>query len=182
MSTLLAATFCPQVATKLFWIKANRVLAWSLIASPPLQIAAGFPVVAGLLIDLAILVAHGVLSLVLFGKPETKAKVISFGMHIAGFRPRGLGERQRFLLTGYRIAIPVVAITLISLVPSYATLALCLMCFYPLLRLPITVIQHIFGAVIYAFRRWGLRDYATVNAVIIVAVYLLLSVANLARG
>jgi hypothetical protein len=182
MSTLLATTFCPQLATKLFWIKANRVLAWSLIASPPLQIVAGFPVVAGLLIDLAILVAHGVLSLVLFGKPETKAKVFNFGMHFVGFRPHGLAERQRFLLTGYRIAIPVLAITLISLAPSWGTFALCVACFYPLLRLPFTVMQHIFNAVIYAFRRWGLRDYATVNAVIIVAVYLLLSVANLARG
>jgi hypothetical protein len=182
MSALFVTTFFPQAATRLFWIKANRVLAWSLIVSPPLQIVAGFPVVAGLLIDLAILVGHGVLSLVLFGKPETRAKVFALGMHVMGFRPRNLGERQRFLLTGYRIAIPVVAITLLSLAPGYGSFAVCLVCFYPLLRLPITVMQHIFTAVIYAFRRWGLRDYATVNAVIIVALYLLLSVANLARG
>lgn len=182
MSTLFATTFCPQVATKLFWIKANRVLAWSLIVSPPLQIIVGFPFVAGLLIDLAILVAHGVLSLVLFGKPETKEKVFAFGMHVMGLRARGMGERQRFLLTGYRIVIPAVAIALMFLAPGYATFALCVVCFYQLLRLPFTVMQHIFNAVIYAFRRWGLRDYATVNGVIIVAVYLLLSVANLARG
>ena len=182
MNAIFTTTFCPQVATKVFWIKANRVLAWSLIVSPPLQIVTGFPFVAGLLIDLAILVAHGALSLALFGKPETREKVISFPMHVLGFRPRGLGERQNFLLTGYRIALPVGTLALLFVVPSSGALFICVLCFYPLLRLPVSIIQHVYGAANYAFRRWGMRALASDTAVLLVFVYLVLSVLNLVRG
>jgi hypothetical protein len=55
MTTLAFAPARPLLTTKLFWIRANRVLAWSLIASPPLQWALGVRFGAGLLADLAIL-------------------------------------------------------------------------------------------------------------------------------
>jgi hypothetical protein len=81
MNAIFTTTFCPQVATKVFWIKANRVLAWSLIVSPPL----------------------------------------------------------------------------LFVVPSS-------------------------GAANYAFRRWGMRAFASDTAVLLVFVYLVLSVLNLVRG
>ncbi len=180
MTTLFATTFCPQVATKLFWIKTNRVLAWSMIASPVVEIAAGVPLIVGLSISLALLVAHGLLSLVLFGKPETKSKAFEFGMHVVGIRAPGLSDRHRFLLTGYRIAIATVAIALATFTSYGAFVPL--LCIYPLIRLPFTVMQHIYVAVKYAVKRWRVRDAANFPAEIVVGLYVLVSFFNLIKG
>lgn len=177
MTTLSLSHFRPQLASKLFWMRANRVLAWSLIASPPLQWALGMRFATGLQLDLAILLAHGALSFALFGKPETKARTFSVAMHILGFRSADMSERNRFLLTGYRIAAGLVAVGLLMLPLKLVWIAL----LYPLMRLPLSVIQHIYDAIVAAMRRWGLRSSSGQSAGAIVFVYLLVSLINLAR-
>lgn len=131
MTTLFAPSFFPQVGTKLFWIKANRVLAWSLIVSPPIQFCIGMSFITGLWIDLAILVAHGALSLALFGKPETRERTWKVTMHLLGFRSADMSERNRFLLSGYRIVLGAVAAGMIFWKSGYlgaAVIVLCLRC------------------------------------------------------
>lgn len=182
MTTFPFVQFCPQIASKLFWIKANRVLAWSLIVSPLVQWALGMAFVTGVLIDLAILAAHGVLSLVLFGKPETRARTWNLTMHAMGFRSGAMSERNRFLLTGYRIGLAALAMALMYWSGSYTAFALLMLCFYPLMRLPVTIGQHVFGAVVYALRRWRFeRDNAQAVAAVLVIVYVLVSFFNLGR-
>lgn len=156
-------------------MRANRCLAWSLLASPPLQWALGMDFGTGLLIDLGILLAHAALSFTLFGKPETKARVFSMRMHLFGLRPDGLSARNRFLLTGYRIGAGMLAIVLLlSPVPL-----MWLPLLYPLLRLCVSVIQHIYQAVVYALHRWGLREHAGGVAVLVVVLYVGISLINL---
>lgn len=182
MTTFPLVQFCPQVASRLFWIKANRVLAWSLIMSPLVQWALGMAFVTGLLIDLAILAVHGVLSLVLFGKPETRARTWSLTMHAMGFKSGAMSDRNRFLLTGYRIGLAVIAMALMYWSGSYTAFALLMLCFYPLMRLPITIVQHMFGAVVYALRRWRVeRGNAAAVAAVLIIVYVLVSFFNMAR-
>ena len=180
-----AAIFRPSfsvLTSKLFWIRTNRVLAWSLIGAPVLQIALGSSVIYGLMIETAIILAHGVLSLILFGKPETRDKVFVFTMHVMGFRERDMSERNRFLLTGYRLAATILGLLLNWLVSGPVSAIMCTLMFYPMLRTSISFIQHIYNAVLYAFKRWGMRRYAKLNAVLLVAVYLLLAVTNVTRG
>jgi hypothetical protein len=176
--TTFALTRVPALFTaKLFWIRANRVLAWSLIVSPPLQWMLGIRFGHGLMIDLAILVAHAGLSFALFGKPETKARVFSFGMHLFGFRLTSLSVRNAFLLTGYRIAAGMVAIALLCTPVPLVWLPL----LYPLLRLPVSVCQHIARAVSYALHRWGMRGDTGGLAGLIVVLYIVYSFINLVR-
>lgn len=182
MTTLFATTYFPQVATKLFWIKANRVLAWSLIVSPVLQLAIGMRFETGLLIDVAILAAHGVLSVALFGKPETRERTWNFFTHAMGFKSVSMSERNRFLLSGYRIALAVAALALIPLSGGYVAFAVCMVCLYPLLRLPISIAQHIFLSVGAAMRRWRKRDNAEMAATAILFLYFFISLLNLVRG
>lgn len=177
MSYLTPALARPLLITKLFWIRANRVLAWSLIASPLLQWALGMRFGTGMLIDFGILVAHAALSLALFGTPETKARVFSAGMHLFGFRPAGLSARNRYLLSGYRIGAGLLAFILLFLPLRLFALPL----LYPLLRLPISVIQHMYVAMVYAMRRWGLRDSADGVAVFIIIAYAVVSIINMVR-
>lgn len=179
MSTFLHLTDAfPDIGGKLFWMKANRILAWSLIVSPPLQWAAGMSFLTGLLIDLAILLVHGLLSLALYGKPENKARSFSFSMHVMGFRDKEMSERNRFLLTGYRMLLAAFAIAVpIMYIPAVVLVL------YPLLRLPITLVQHILLAMEYALRRWGVnRAHVSGLAMVGVFVYLALSLMNMARA
>ena len=177
MTTFYLAKAHPLVVSKLFWIKANRVLAWSLIASPPLQWLFGMTFMTGLWIDLGILLVHALLSFVLFGKPATKAKAFKASMHLFGFRAAGMTERNKFLLTGYRIALAVGALLLM-----YTPLAwLALVALYPILRLAVTVAQHIFEAVLYAMARWERRADAALAAIAIVVLYFAVSFINLVR-
>ncbi len=182
MTTLAATSFFPDLTRKIFWIKTNRVLAWSMIVSPPVQIATGVAFMTGLWIDLVILAVHGVLSLVLFGKPETKEKIFHFGMHVWGFRTKVISERHHFLLSGYRIVLATSAIGALFVTPGVLVLPIWLVFFYQLLRLPITVMQHIYLALIYAFRRWKMKGNDEAIATLILLVYLLLSLINIVRG
>jgi hypothetical protein len=177
MTTLSHACFRPRLTSKLFWMRANRILAWSLIASPPLQWALGMRFANGLLIDLAIVLVHGALSFTLFGKPETKARAVSIGMHVFGFRAAGMSPRNRFLLTAFRIGAGLVAIGLLMLPLPLIWLVL----LYPLLRLPVSIIQHLYEAIVAAMVRWGMRGSAGASAGAIVLVYLLVSLINLVR-
>lgn len=181
MSTLHIAHYFPQAVSKLFWMRVNRGLAWSLIVSPPLQWALHMPFVTGLVIDLVILLGHAAMSFALFGRPETKERVFNAGMHVLGFRPQGLSERNRFLLTGYRIALGSIPIALLATSLTYGALAAGVVLVYPLLRLQVTVIQHIYLAVRYALRRWGVREAASGGALVIVFTYLLVSFMNMVR-
>lgn len=177
MITLSPSRLRPQLTSKLFWMRANRILAWSLIASPPLQWALGMRFANGLLIDLAIVLVHGALSFTLFGKPETKARAFSIGMHVFGWRAAGMSPRNRFLLTGYRIGAGLAAIGLLMLPLPVIWLVL----LYPLLRLPVSIIQHIYEAIVAAMVRWGKRGSAAASAGAIVFAYLLMSLINLVR-
>ena len=177
MTTLSLASFHPRLTSKLFWMRANRILAWSLIVSPPLQWALGMRFADGLLIDLAIVLVHGALSFTLFGRPETKARAFSVAMHVFGFRSAGMTRRNRFLLTGYRIGAGLAAIGLLISPLPLIWLAL----LYPLLRLPISIIQHLYGAIVAAMGRWGMRSSAGETADAIVFAYLLVSLMNLVR-
>ena len=181
MTTFFATTFCPQVATKIFWIKANRTLAWALVFSRLVQLAIGMRFITGLWIDLALLAGHGVLSLALFGKPETRERTWNFFMHVMGLKSAGMTDRNRFLLSGYRIALAVAALALLSATGSYLAIALCMLCFYPLLRLPISIGQHIYLSVAAAMRRWRKREDAELAAFAIMMVYFFVSVLNLFR-
>ena len=181
MTTFSATTFCPQVATKVFWIKANRVLAWTLVVSPPVQMAIGMRFITGFWIDLAIFAAHGALSLALFGKPETRERTWNVFLHLMGFRATGMSERNRFLLTGYRIAIAAGAVTLMTFIGGRIGFAVFLICLYPLLRMPISIGQPIYLAVEAAMRRWRQRDAAAMVAVAVMVVYFYISAFNLFR-
>lgn len=177
MTTLALAHFVPAITAKSFWIRTNRVLAWSLIASPPLQWALGMRFGTGLLVDLAILLVHAVLSFALFGKPATKARNFRVSMHLFGFRIAKLSARNQFLLTGYRIGGGMTAIALLaSPIPLVWLLLL-----YPLLRLPVSVFQHMYRAMVYALRRWGVRDNPEGSAALIIVLYVALSMLNLFR-
>jgi hypothetical protein len=177
MTTLAYTGLFPFFTTKLFWIRANRVLAWSLLASPALQWMLGTGFGTGLAVDLAILFGHGALSFSLFGKPETKARVFSASMHLFGLRLTALSARNAFLLTGYRIGAGMLAIVLLFTPIPMLWLPL----LYPLLRLPVSVCQHIARAVAYALRRWGMRDNAEGAAALIVVVYIVVSIFSLGR-
>lgn len=177
MTTFFLAKDHPLAISKLFWIKANRVLAWSLIVSPPLQWLFGMAFMTGLWIDLGILLVHAALSLILFGTPATKTKAFKASMHLFGFRAADLTGRNKFLLTGYRIALAIGALLLMfTPLAWFALVAL-----YPILRLAVTIVQHIFEAVLYAMARWGRRAIAENVAIAIVVLYFAVSLVNLVR-
>lgn len=181
MHALTHATICPRIFTKLFWMRVNRTLAWTLLLSPVLQWAAGVNFWTGLWIDLAILAAHGALSLTLFGAPAGKARKLIGTMHLMGFKEPGLSERNRYLLSGYRIALAIGALALLSLPVDGVGILVCGLLFYPILRLPITILQHIWCSVTYAMRRWGWRNWPKAATLIIVIMYVAFSLSNLAR-
>ena len=137
--------------------------------------------ITGLWIDLAILAAHGLLSLALFGKPETRERTWNSFMHAMGFKSGYMSERNRFLLTGYRIALAVATLALSPFTGRYIAFALCLLCFYPVLRLPISIAQHIYFAVSAAMRRWRKREDAELAAVAVMVIYFFVSLLNLYR-
>jgi hypothetical protein len=181
MSTLSSTTFCPQVATKVFWIRTNRLLAWSLIVSPLIQFLAGVRFMTGLWIDLAILLAHGVLSLALFGKPETRERTFEVAMHVLCLRVGVMSNRNRFLLTGYRVAVGAAVLTVL-LLSGRPALLLGVPFAYALLRLPVSVAQHIYLAIAAALSRWrAKRNTAEALAACILSLYGYISFYNLVR-
>jgi hypothetical protein len=180
MNTLHLPFALPSPSTKIFWIKLNRTMAWSLLISPPLQWLTGIPFMTGLWIDLAMLVAHAVLSYYLFGTPETKARHFDFLMHVCGFRPRELSERNRFLLSGHRIALALSGMVLLWIAPGPLKAVALLLFFYPMLRLSISMIQHVALAVEYAVRRWNWRNGGAVGVAVVV-LFLFFSIANMVK-
>lgn len=145
---------CARWTGKVFWLKANRVLAWALLASPPVQMALGTPFLRGLVFDLALLAAHAALSLALFGLPRVPGK--GRWMLFAGLEPPGLSPRNRFLMTGWGIALAFVHAPGFMFIPM-ATLALGPAWLLLWLLLPVRMVSHVFQAAAYAGRRWGLR-------------------------
>jgi hypothetical protein len=148
-----------RMTSRTFWIRVNRLLAWSVVISPFVQIALRTNLVNGLLLDLAQLAAHAVLSLWLFGLPRSSNGdrwVVWIGVS-----PEALSPRGRFLMTAWRIALGLLWIPAIYVLGStFGALALLLVPLYlPLWVLqPVFVLGHVFGASRYAFGRWRLRD------------------------
>jgi hypothetical protein len=158
--------------TRLTWMRLNRLLAWALLVSPMAQLFCSVHLATGMLIDFGLLLAHGALSLVLFGMPKVKRSGFTFLMHVMGGRPADLSARNRFLLSGYRIALGLTPLlTTLPGVPWFTVLPF----LYPILRMPISVMQHIRDAVQYALRRWGYGEIPTESVVFL---YLLFAITN----
>jgi hypothetical protein len=171
----------PQILSKPFWMRANRVLAWTLLFSPLVQLAMHMTFARGLQLDLALLLGHGALSLILFGKPKARTRTFRVEMHVLGFRLHDLSERNRFLLGGYRIALGAFAATVMFMSGGLTAFVTFIAFFYPLLRQPVTVIQHIYNATMLALRRWGMGENADVIASSIVLAFMLASFVNLVK-
>ncbi|MFZ6658497.1 hypothetical protein [Undibacterium sp. TJN19] len=171
----LASLFVTFATSRMNWIRFNRVLAWALILTPAVQLMLRFQWKDGLMLDFTLFIAHGILSLILFGIPKIKKKKFTLSMHVLGFRPRGMSARNNFLLTGYRLAMAMAAPALLF-IPYLSWSFLLLL--YPVLRMSISFIQHIFGAINYALLRWGVRD---VDATFPVLIYLIVFFINLCK-
>lgn len=159
-------------------IQANRALAWGLLLSPLAQVAMGTPFMRGLLFDLALLAAHAALSLALFGLP--KAVGSDDWKLWFGFKPKGMGPRSNFLMTGWRIAL-VAPYSLLTFVGPLAWF-----CWLPALwlwlRLPFSAVGHIAAAIAYAGRRWRLRtEDAWILGGLCAFIFILASIYNLLR-
>jgi hypothetical protein len=188
------------VLDKKMWMRINRALAWALVASPLLQIMLGTDLVRGLWLDLAILIAHGALSVALFGLPKNIDPRQTLWTRWAGLPERGMSPRNKFLLSGWRVAVSslwLVAIPTVitvwgwleTVAPAMNGLGL------GILRIPMLYVGGLFGlllqyglvthlhrATVYALRRWGYAP-AHVPAVAYwtVIVFLAASIANLFR-
>lgn len=179
-----ACTACPLRwrPGKATLLRANRLLAWALVVSPALQVALGTDFWRGLWLDLAILAAHAGLSLAIFGLPPG----IPRGFLAIGFAEYGMSERARFLLTGWRVALPFLYAVLLS-VPLLLVPVLWLVVALPLLlfwiALPFNLAAHIFQAAHYALRRWRLKaeDARDAVAMLLVAAFFWASAVNLVR-
>ncbi|MES3021955.1 MAG: hypothetical protein V4857_10275 [Pseudomonadota bacterium] len=158
-------------------MRINRLLAWALLVSPVAQLLMGTNFWRALPFDFALLVGHGVLSLVLFGVPKMKGEGPSLAMLGFGIRDIGMSARNDFLLTGYRIAMVVAAG--VSVWANPLLWMAIPTAFYPILRLPVSIIEHLYHAVLYAFKRWGVAGRTSDAAELIVTAYFLLSIANL---
>ncbi|WP_422977672.1 hypothetical protein [Undibacterium sp. Ji49W] len=160
-------------------IKLNRLLAWTMLVTPLIQFFVHAPIANCLLLDVGLLIAHAILSLYLFGVPKVKGEKFNFAMHVMGFRMSGLSPRNVFLLTGYRIVLGIAAL-LSFFVPGGWVIALLLV--YPLVRMSISVMQHLYAAIVYAFQRWGIRKAGTEWTFIIIIFYVYLFIFNLLRA
>ena len=164
MNVLPSLLHCPcevtlteRLTSRALWIRLNRLLAWSVVISPFVQIALRTNLVNGLLLDLALLVAHGALSLWLFGLPRSAKK--DRWMLWLGLAPGSLSPRGRFLMTAWRVALGLLWIpALYVLATTFGATALVVLplCVPLWLLQPVFVLGHVFGASGYAFRRWGL--------------------------
>ncbi|MDQ1923425.1 hypothetical protein [Massilia pseudoviolaceinigra] len=197
MKTLNFSGIDALVPSKIIWMRVNRVLAWALIVSPLAQWALGTSFMRGLALDLVILVAHAAMSLALFGVPKAPARRFSAAMHVFGRQPPGLSPRNRFLLSGYRLGLALVSLALgsalivaLRLMPSYlayvgllwiVAVPSSVIVFWPLLRMPVTLFQHLEASIVQALRRWGMRQNADSVAILIVIVFFMSSFINLIR-
>jgi len=157
-------------------MRLNRILAWALMVSPLVQFIFKVTLPTSLQIDLGLMLTHGALSLVLFGVPKVRGREFVFSMHVLGGRPADLSARNRFLLSGYRIALGMTSLLLFVPARSWFVLVPFV---YSILRLPVSVIEHIDVAIQYALGRWGLNKAL---AGLVVFVYLFAVVNNFIRA
>ncbi len=190
------------VQDKKLWMRVNRVLAWALVGSPVLQIMLGTDLVRGLWLDLAILIAHGALSVALFGLPKNRDPRQALWTRWAGLPEHSMSPRNRFLLSGWRVAVSslwLVAVPTVITVwgwletalPALKVLGLGMgMVLLPVLYvggffgllLQYGLVTHLHRATVYALRRWGYAPtHAPKVAFWTVAVFLATSIANLFR-
>ncbi|NHZ98559.1 hypothetical protein [Massilia sp. CCM 8734] len=184
---------------KILWVRANRILAWALIVAPCTQWALGSAFVSWLPLYLAIFLGHAALSLALFGLPKATNRRATTAMLLLGRRPLGHDARNRFLLGGYRVGLTslillpmaqclpvgltfavmhlIVGLPIIGLV----IVAVLVIVFWPLFRTPLTLVQHLYPAIVHALQRWGVRDGASILAALIVAHFFVLSAVNLLK-
>lgn len=138
--------------SRLAWLRLNRFLGWALVAAPVVEFFAKLSWANSMGLNLVVILVHGALSLVLFGVPKVKGRRFQVSMHVFGGRPTALSERNRFLLSGYRIALGMIPLLLdLPWLPWFAILPF----LYPIMRLPFTVLQHMYVGIGYAFKRWG---------------------------
>lgn len=182
---------------RIIWIRINRMLAWASIIAPFTQWALGSAPMTSLAFGLAIFLAHAVLSLALFGLPKAMKGKSTVAMLLLGRRPPGQDAHNRFLLDGYRVGltalflVPIahcltVGLTLAVIpamvglpVASLPVIAVMVVISWPLLRTPLTLVQHLYPAIVRALQRWGVRDGAHVLATLIVAHFFILCAVNL---
>ncbi|BBB63649.1 hypothetical protein UNDKW_5376 [Undibacterium sp. KW1] len=157
-------------------VRLNRILAWAMVITPVLQFFIRSNLAQALLVDFGLLLAHGILSLILFGLPKVKRQKFTFSMHVMGFRWHVLSPRNEFLLTGHRMAQAISVLPLLF-IPGARWLALLM--FYPLLKMPVTFIQHLYRAIAFAFQRWGIKY---LDAGLVVCIYLFFFITNLLRA
>jgi hypothetical protein len=155
------------------WLQLNRVLAWAMLLAPIFELIFRISLLHSLYADFILLLAHGALSLCLFGVPKAKGKKLSFSMHVMGFRAPDMSPRNRFLLSGYRIALPVITVCLGLVWPWFFLLAVLMV--YPFLRWGVSMVQHLHVALTYALQR---QRWSPNHACWIVPLYLELWVAS----
>lgn len=174
-STITSVTHF-TLLTRANWVRFNRVLAWAMVITPVGQFFIRANLGLALLVDFGLLLAHGILSLILFGIPKVKRQKFTCSMHVMGFRQHPLSPRHNFLMTGYRVALGIFALFLLF-IPDVRWLAW--LWFYPLLRIPVSFAQHLKGAVGYALQRWGING---LYAGLVVGIYYLFFFSNLLRS
>ncbi|WP_166882742.1 hypothetical protein, partial [Massilia mucilaginosa] len=52
---------------------------------------------------------------------------------------------------------------------------------WPLVRMPLTLFQHVYPYIVQALRRWGMREHADDVAAVIVGVFFLTSFINVIK-
>jgi hypothetical protein len=187
----------PEVNTKLLLIRFNRLLAWSLLLSPPVQIMMGTGFLNGIVFDLVLLLLHGLLSLILFGTPRAASFRAQHRLtRFLGGKRDSLMGRDRFLLDGWRILISLLNPWVLGVLAYAVTFAATLvniigLLFLPLvsamlyfnLLLPVSVLRHVRDASSYAYRRWHIP---AAEAVWLgwgtMWVFVVLSIVNLLKG
>lgn len=192
MKTLHLLHIGALVPPKVTWMRVNRVLAWAMIFSPLAQIALGTAFMRGLALDLAILLAHAALSLALFGMPKNAARRFSVALHVFGQQPKDLSPRNQYLLSGHRVGLTLLFVLLIlaaqplTELPGFfvfvgPTILLLMLACWPLVRMPLTLVQHLYPSIVQALRRWGMRGHAEDAAAVIVGAFFLTSFINLIK-
>jgi hypothetical protein len=192
------------LCSKKLWLRVNRTLAWALVVSPMVQIMLGSALVPGLLLDLAILLVHGALSIWLFGAPKAARPIDTAWTRWMGASYADMSPRNRFLLSGWRVALSSgyqVALVLLALglamlggylgwLPGVLIGMVAVPLYFLMMSaggffgsmLPYAIITHLFGASRYATRRWGFKDFnAAAISVVVVVLFAALSIVNLFR-
>lgn len=197
MNILLFPRLRALMPPTILWVRANRILAWALIVAPCTQWALGSAFVRWLPLYLAIFAGHAALSLALFGLPKATTRRSTAAMLVFGRRPLEQDARNRFLLGGYRVGLTaLILLPMAQWLPAGLTfavmplmvglpviglviVAVLVIVFWPLFRTPLTLVQHLYPAIVHALQRWGVRDGAGILAALIVLHFFILSAVNL---